>query len=330
MSKLLNNIVDVIAHGFYPCTIIFPEIKKNDTLINKLYSYFYKLYRYENELFRIEIKDNKLIYEILNNIEPETNLKLEFINNTTYYTFDIIDNKIFTNGYINYRHLLMFSDFIWFDFELELISDDDFILYKKNIYNNISVYEENKLIDGIKNIYKKTLYYNYNFNLIIIKAPIYNQNHMNLDAYEKTRNPEREIKNIQDRYWFTYDGDVSPSVKIFILMSQYYKCLMSDKLYHININEIERFGKIYKLKPYDLLFKYEGGLNFNYCKYTYWTKLLQELPKNTLCYTDFTYFELIGHNEYKEYTYIPIHELIIFCNILIKEGACITYNFEKN
>lgn len=330
MSTLLNNIVDVIAHGFYPCIIIIPEIK-NETIFDKIIDYFYKPYKYENELFRIEIKDKKFIYEILNNIEPETNLKFKFIDNTTCYTFDIIDNKIFTNGNINYRHLLMLNDFTDFDLKLDLISDDEFTLYKKDIHNKISEYDtnENNLINIIKQIFDKTLSYKYNFKLNVKEAPIYNLELMDMDGYRKSRNPTQEIKDIQNRYWITLDGYVSPSVKIFNLISQYYECLMNNKLYHININEIERWGRIYKLQPYDLLFKYEGGLNFCHCKYTYWNNLLQNLPENTLYYRNFTYFELIGHNEYRGFD-IPIHELIIFCNILKKEGANITYNFEKN
>lgn len=328
MSKLLNNICDVISHGFYPCMITFPEIK-NDTLFDKILDYFYKPYKYENELFKFEIKDNKLIYEILNNIEPETNLKSEFIDNTTCYTFDIIDNKIFTNGDINYRHLLMLNDFTDFNLELNLISDDEFISYKKDILNKISKHidEENKLIEIIKQIFDKTLSYKYNFKLIIKKAPYYDLNLINMEGYRKSRNPAQEIKDIQDRYWITRDGYVSTSAQIFNLIAQYYKCLMDNKLYYVNINELESWGETYKLRPYDLLFKYEGGLNFHHCKYTYWTRLLQELPRNTLHYRNFTYFELIGHNEYNGF-HIPIHEMIIFCKILEKEGAHITYNFE--
>lgn len=329
MSTLLNNICDVIAYGFYPCMITFPKIKK-DTLFDKPLDYFYKPYKYENELFKFEIKDNKFIYEILNNIEPETNLKSEFIDNTKCYTFDIIDNKIFTNGNINYRHLLMLNDFTDLNLELNLMSDDEFISYKKNILDKISEYidEENKLIEIIKQVFDKTVSHKYDFNLIVKEAPAYNSNLIDMEGYRKSRNPAQEIKDIQDRYWITRDSYVSPSVQIFILMSQYYKCLMDNKLYYINIYELESWGKTYKLNPYDLLFKYEGGLNFYHCKYTYWNKLLQNLPKNTLYYRNFTYFELIGHNEYKG-LYIPIHELIIFCNILNKEGASITYNLKK-
>ena len=73
-------------------------------------------------------------------------------------------------------------------------------------------------------------------------------------------------------------------------------------------------------------------MQFNCCKYTFWTKLLQELSQNTIRYRDFQNFELINSkcasNNYRDY-YIPIHELIIFSKILEKEGGNITYNFEK-
>ena len=91
------------------------------------------------------------------------------------------------------------------------------------------------------------------------------------------------------------------------------------------------FLQPYEFKPYDLLYKYEGGIEFHQCKFTYWHKLLSEI--SNICGIYFRpYYELINsYNKEKCYysTYIPINELIIFCKIVEKEGGNITYNFEK-
>lgn len=85
------------------------------------------------------------------------------------------------------------------------------------------------------------------------------------------------------------------------------------------------------LKPYTLLFKCEGCINFEYCNFTYWNKLLNELPNHTVKHHN--YFELVSSYENSNIyhaMYIPIHELILFCKILENEGAYLSYNFDKN
>jgi hypothetical protein len=103
---------------------------------------------------------------------------------------------------------------------------------------------------------------------------------------------------------------------------------MNKKLYTVDIDNLESWGRTYRLKPYDLLYKFEGGINFAYCNYTFWNKLLNELPEHQIYQRN--YYELVNSssksNSYSGF-YIPIHDLIIFCKILETEGAYISYNF---
>ena len=103
---------------------------------------------------------------------------------------------------------------------------------------------------------------------------------------------------------------------------------MDSKLYYVDINNLSSWGSSYSMIPYSILGKFEGGIKFNHCEYTYWNKLIKEI--NNIDYKP--YFELINKSNNNGYytNYIPIHELIIFCKILDKEGAICSYKFQKN
>ena len=151
---------------------------------------------------------------------------------------------------------------------------------------------------------------------------------INLEGYKKSNDEERYIKN---RFWYTGDGRFSPSAQIFSIKATYYSCLMNKKLYAFDVDNLEAWGNTYRLKPYTLLFKCEGGIQFSYCNYTFWNKLINELPHNTI--NNCNYFELVNSSHKSNSYYgsdIPIHDLILFCKILENEGAYLSYNFDKH
>ena len=333
---LINNIADVIANRFYPFTVILPEIIEYK-LFNKLLNYFYQPHKYENEFFKVEIKDNKFIYEIINNFEPESNL-YSFLSGCKYYEFDIINNRFNTDGKINYRHLLMLNDFANFNLRFEFIKNDEFESYKEKIKSELLIFTEDKLINLIKDTYDKTKVYKYNFTLSVWKAPPYDTELIKMNGYKKNNfryklSDEEEINAIKNRDWYTGDGHFSPSAKIFSLRAKNYSSVMEQKLYYININQLESWGVRIEFKPYDLLFKFEGGINFNNCIYTHWHQLLNNFINTCdIAIYHRPYYELINssHKSNTYYTtHIPIGELIIFAKILKKEGAYISYKFEE-
>lgn len=332
-DTVINNIVDLVAYGFYPVYVTLPY-NNNENVIDKLINYFTPK-KYSNEFFTFEIKNNKIIYEIVNDFEPESNI-YSYIYGSKYYEIDIINNKFYTDGKINLRHILMLNDFTNMNLNIEYITQDDFLNYKQKIKQDISIFSYADLINLIKNTFENSLSYKYNYNINVWKAPNYNTDLINLEEYRKSFriNNADEIKDIKNRIWYTGDGYFSPSTQIFTLKSTNYSCLMNKKLYTVDIDNLESWGKTYKLIPYRLLFKYEGGINFKYCNYTYWNKLLNDLPPKTLRnYFSFNCFELVNSldksNSYSGF-YIPVHELIIFCKILENEGAYMSYNFDKN
>jgi hypothetical protein len=362
---LINNITDVIANRFYPFSVVLHSnfgvesnrSNKNDNLFDKLINYFYpphkynlfdKLinyfyppHKYENEFFKVEIKDNKFIYEIINNFEPESNL-YSFLSGCKYYEFDIINNRFNTDGKINYRHLLMLNDFANFNLRFEFIKNDEFESYKEKIKSELLIFTEDKLINLIKDTYDKTKVYKYNFTLSVWKAPRYDTELIKMNGYKKNNfryklSDEEEINAIKNRDWYTGDGHFSPSAKIFSLRAKNYSSVMEQKLYYININininQLESWGVRIEFKPYDLLFKFEGGINFNNCIYTHWHQLLNNFINTCdIAIYHRPYYELINssHKSNTYYTtHIPIGELIIFAKILEKEGAYISYKFEE-
>lgn len=330
-DTIINNIVDLISYGFYPAYITIPY-NKNENVIDKLINYFTPK-KYSNEFFRFEITNNKIIYEIINDFEPVSNI-YAYIYGSKYYEIDIVNNKFYTNGKINLRHILMLNDFANMNLNIDYIEPDEFYNYKQEIKQELSNFSYDDLIKLIKNTFEKTISYKYNYNINVWKAPNYNIDLINLEGYKKYNNNDDEIKSIKNRIWYTGDGYFSQSTQIFSLKSTYYSCLMNKKLYTVDIDNLESCGRTYKLIPYRLLFKYEGGMNFEYCNYTYWNKLLNDLPPKTLRnYFSFNCFELI--NSYEKSNsyhamYIPIDELILFCKILENEGAYLSYHFDKN
>jgi len=232
---------------------------------------------------------------------------------------------------------LILNDFANFNQTFEFIKNDEFERYKQKIKSELLIFTEDELIKLIEDTYNKTKY-KYNFNLSVWKAPPYDIELMKMNGYRKKLfnyklSDEEEIKQINNREWYTGDGYFSPSAKIFSLRAKNYSCLLDQKLYYININEIGLLGIEYKLNPYDLLFKYEGGIQFSHCAYTYWHQLLNNAINTcNIGIHHRPYYELIN-SSYKPnayyFTYIPIDELIIFAKILEKEGAFISYKIEE-
>ena len=334
--NLINNLVDVISHAFYPCVVNIPKIENNN-LLDKIINYFILPRKYECEFFRFEIlENNKIIYEILNEYEPESNL-YSFFSGCKYYEFDIINNEIFTDGKINHRHLLMLNDFADFNLEFDYITLDEFEKFKEKIRQDIDIFSYDELINMVQDIFIKTKTYKYDCFIKIIQAPLYDINLRDIKDYKKLiRYPisiDEEISEIKNRIWLSSNGYFSPSTTIFSLRALQYTCLMNSKLYCVDINNLSKWNTTYSLIPYTLLFKAEGGINFNHCNYTYWNKLISEIKH--INYKP--YFELINSSHIKsnhktDYytTYIPVHELIVFCKILEKEGTKCSYKFNKN
>ena len=154
MSDFIDNIINVIAYGFYPAYVSFQI--ENNNIIDKLSN------SYENEFFKIEIKFNKIRYEILNEYEPEVILYNKLLNSDTkIYEFDLVDNKFFTSGKINYRHLLMLKDFSDFGLDIDTITKFEFDSFLNDIKILIMKYTETELKILLKLLLKK-------HNLIII------------------------------------------------------------------------------------------------------------------------------------------------------------------
>lgn len=344
-AKLIDMIIDVIAYGFYPCRIKFNmsenELKKK-TLYDKIINYYYQTTIYENEFFKVNIENNIFNYEILNYIEAETILNDKFFKIKN--SFEIQGGYMKTNGLINYRHLLMLKDFSNIQFDIELVSDSEFEIYKNKIKEHISTYSEFKLIKYILDAFEKTKSFKYKHEISVNYAPYY-KNYKNYENYKiirfnklTTNEIEAEIKK---RVWLTGDGLMSAPTEIFIQRSQNYLCLMDNMLYDRDINKLEKYGMLYRLQPYTHLFKAEGGIEFEYCNYTHWNKLIKFMREkykdsiNRQLFFDDHRFELvnndINHSNFisKYYGfYIPISELIIMSKILDKEGASIQYKFE--
>ena len=121
-ETIINNLINLIAYGFYPASVSIPY-NKNDNVIDKLINYFTPK-KYSNEFFKFEITDNKIIYENINEYEPESNIHA-YLYGCKYYEFDIIDNKFDTNGKINLRHLLMLNDFANMNLQIDYITSDE-------------------------------------------------------------------------------------------------------------------------------------------------------------------------------------------------------------
>jgi hypothetical protein len=121
-QNLVNQITDVIAYGFYPCTIkLNIKDEKDETIYEKITNYFYATNTYQNKIFKVNISDDNFNYEIMKHIEGETILNNKFFN--TQNNFKIQNGQCKTNGLINYRHLLMLKDFSNIPFDIELVSD---------------------------------------------------------------------------------------------------------------------------------------------------------------------------------------------------------------
>ena len=235
----------------------------------------------------------------------------------------------------------MVNDFSDFNLELNYITSDEFNIFKEKIKQNINVFLYDELLNIIKDVFIKTKSYKYDYHISISKAPSYDINLRELKGYKNhsCRNLSNEKENIQitniqitNRLWTTGNAYFSPSASIFSLKALYYSCLIDSKLYCVDINNLSNFGSTYSLIPYGILGKIEGGIKFKHCEYTYWNKLIKEIYN-----IDYKpYFELvnksINNNNNNDYysNYIPIHELIIFCKILDKEGAICSYKFQKN
>ena len=328
MSKLIDNITNVIAYGFYPAYVSIQSIENNN-IVDKLINYFFRTKSYENEFFRFEIKDNKIYYEILNEYEPEVILYNKLLKtNKKTYEFDIVDNKFYTDGKINYRHLLMLNDFTDFDLEVNTLSQFEFDSFLNDIKTLVMKYSESELIDFVKTTHYKTQSHNYKYNINVKSAPPYSLDLKSIDGFNPkiVRYQQADIELIDsqiiNRVWYTRDACMSAPANLFCCKATLYSCLIDTKLYVTDITQIKSFFGIIQIKPYNMLPKCEGGMEFHHLKFTHWNKLIASI--DGIYYRP--YFELIGHTEYHS-TYIPIHDLIMFCKVLEKEGANVIYSF---
>ena len=341
-TKLIDMITDVIAYGFYPCKIkcnMSENSLKHKTLYDKIMNYYYQANTYENEFFKVNIENNRFNYEILKYIEAETILNDKFFGIKN--SFEIQDGYVKTNGLINYRHLLMLKDFSNIPFDIKMISDPEFEIYKNKIKNHISTYSESELIKSVLDTFEKTKSFKYKHEISVNYAPYYkNYENYKITRFNKPNTHEIEAE-IKKREWKTGDGSMSIPSEIFIQRSQNYSCLMDNTLYDKDINKLEKYGMVYRLQPYTHLFKAEGGIEFEYCNYTHWNKLIKFMREeykdsiNRQLFFDDHRFELVNNNLYnsnfksKYYGfYIPISELIIMSKILDKEGASSQCRFE--
>jgi hypothetical protein len=224
----------------------------------------------------------------------------------------------------------MLLDFSDFELQIDTIPKFEFDSFFNDIKNLVMTYSETELKDFVKSTFEKTKSFNYNCSIKVKASPPYCLDLKNIDGF----NPRlfRFEPNIQEqidsqiinRVWYTGDACMSAPANIFYCKATLYSCLMDSKLYYTDITQLKSLlGNIIKFRPYNFLAKFEGGINFDHLNYTYWNKLVSDVKG--IYYRP--YFELIGSDTYHS-TYIPIHDLIIFCKVLEKEGAHITYNFE--
>lgn len=328
--KLINAITDVIAYGFYPCKGKFNISDfslKNKTLFDKIINHYYSTNTYQNEIFKVNIENNKFNYNILNYVEAETILNNKFFGMKN--SFEIQDGYFTSNGLVNYRHLLMLKDFSNIPFEMELVSNAEFEKYKSKIRDHLTSYKESELIKSVLDTFEKTKSFKYKHEIAVHYAPNYAPN------YENQNEISAEIRK---RDWKTGNGFMSIPSGIFAQRTQNYSCLMDNILYDRDINKLEQFGVVYRLQPYKKLFKAEGGIEFEYCNYTHWNKLIKFMREeykdsiNRQLFFDGHRFELVNNDsksKSKYYAhYIPISELIIMSKILDKEGASSQCRFE--
>ena len=248
-AKLIDMITNVIAYGFYPCKGKFNISEfslKNKTLFDKIINYYYSTNTYQNEIFTVNIENNKFNYDILNYVEAETVLNNKFFGMKN--SFEIQDGYFRTNGLINYRHLLMLKDFSNIPFEMELVSNAEFEKYKSKIRVHIASYEESELIKNILDTFEKTKSFKYKHEIAVYYAPNYASNYENYKIRQFTRSTQNEIAaEIKKRVWSTGNGLMSIPSEIFAQRTQNYSCLMDNTLYDRDINKLEKYGLVYRL-----------------------------------------------------------------------------------
>jgi len=296
-------------------------------------------YNYENEIFKLSINiiDNlyniNFYYSIIPNInsldskstfikpyvmpytwlknkilkETSENIENNLINFKVYKNNENSDNIIFnTNNKLPVRWLCLLKDFS--DLQIDIINDSETKNkqdeLQKNMEQIFNKYDKITLNNMFDECYKLS-YKNVNYKIKIIKGPLYNDVLLNTHFYTKNnkinKNYLDELLELKLQRWNSAGLFSSVSTNIFCNRSKLYSS--------INYNNYKIMDDI-------------NGLDFNYVIDLPWYKLLKQFNIHNNFYFNGDYDTFMNTTS----NLISLEEMLIFNNILKKEGCDIIYN----
>jgi hypothetical protein len=251
------------------------------------------------KLFKFESHTQSIYYDNhVNDIyTPTTYLNFMIKNNSIGTTINNLDNHSIyfnTNGQIEMRHLQMLQDMRSYIY-IDKCSDEDYIKFENKYIKLFRNFNDEQLFKFYNNA--KNMINNENVTIKVNKSPCYNDKDLN-GVLNKSNLIKMQLK---ERYWCT--GDVSsPATQIFLKKSQSYNC----------INKIGYMMGIL-------------GIDFSYCKNLPWYELSQNMNNHKIHQEN---YDIGTNNTYtNKFSKINIIEMLIFSEILKKEGAEFNMNY---
>jgi hypothetical protein len=251
------------------------------------------------KLFKFESHGQSIYYDNhVNDIYTPTtyfNFMIKNISNGVIINH-IDNNRIYfnTNGTIEMRHLQMLQD-MRNHINIEKCSDEDYIKFENKYIKIFRNFNDEQLFKFYNNA--KNMINNENITIKVNKSPTYTDKH--LDGVMNNNNLVR--MQLKERYWCT--GDLaSAATQIFLKKSQSYNC----------INKIGYMMGVF-------------GIDFSYCKNLPWYELTQNMNNHKLNQEN---YDIGTNNTYtNKFTKINVIEMLIFSEILKKEGADFNMNY---
>lgn len=218
-----------------------------------------------------------------------------------------------TNGSIPFRNMQMLSDFCGYPVTID--TDQDYVEHENRWINKCRNFSDEELANMIKhadNISRKSL----SVSVFVKMSPNYIEYDYMLKNVAPKRMPvdlkyDREM--LHKRIWISGDGDFSsPATKIFFKRSAGYSSLQPP------------FPHFLSRSSYRYIFSASGGIDFSYCKQLPWFKLLDSV-------SIIGHHDVGGFNSYRNtrFNNVTPTELLIFTEILRKEGAVFSVNVEN-
>ncbi len=254
---------------------------------------------YTCPLFKFESHQQSICYtNHVNDIyTPTTYFNYMIKNGVNYPIVNNTDNKNIyfdTNGCIEYRHLQILQDMRNY-IEFQKCSDEDYTKFENKYIKKFKNFDEEHLMKLFNNA--KNMINHEHITIRVKKSPAYQDKH--LDGIVDNNNLVK--MQLKERYWCT--GDLpTPATQIFVKKSQSYNC----------INKIGYMMGVF-------------GIDFSYCKNLPWYELIDYMTYHK--HHDNNY-DIGTNNIYdNKYTKINVIEMLIFSEILKKEGAEFNMNY---